>query len=188
MNKRHALREDLVSAWKSVIEGHYDQQNIDSEASLQIHFAAALLTVFNGRKRRIFVEPTVKVLQPSIHKKPDLVICNQRQIIGLVELKYKPRGRASYSKDLNTLRQLSENRLQFDVANERYLGPRKPPKPYSLAHDAVLCWAAVYSGKRVSSPDFLEAESRGDFLALHAIASSERVAKVLTSNDHQTNA
>ena len=183
MSQRKILRDDLRFTWNSVIEHQYTNRRIDSEASLQVHFAAALLGRFEseGRTRRIFVEPTIKILSPKLHKIPDLLICNQRSIIGMVELKYKPRGRVDYRKDLETLLALSEQRLEFSVSNARYLGPKKVGKVFSLAPNAVLCWAAVYRGKRVADESFLRAEAREEFLALHALTSEEHEAFICTS-------
>jgi len=180
MNQRAALRGDLKAAWKSVIQCKYDKQQIDSEASLQVHFAAALLDRFKceSRTRRIFVEPTIQIESPRIYKKPDLLICNRQSIIGIIEIKFVPRGRARYQKDLETLDLLIENRLKFAIANERYLGPHKVTKRYSLAQDAVLCWAAVYSGSLIDNPAFRSAEERQDFLALHALTSDQSVAEI----------
>lgn len=143
----------------------------------------ALLNRFRNNRRagRIFVEPSVQVLNSSIYKKPDLLICNQRQIIGMVELKYAPRGRATYAKDLETLAHLSEHRLKFEISNQRYLGPKKLGKPFTLASNAVLCWAGVYSGAKISNEAFSRAESRQDFLALHALTSKERNAVIVCS-------
>jgi hypothetical protein len=179
-NQRTALRAALKAAWQSVIECKYDERLIDSEASLQVHFAAALMEQFRceERIRRIFVEPSVRVEIPKIYKKPDLLICNQHSIIGMVELKYVPRGRPSYMKDLETLNVLAEHRLKFMVSNERYLGPHKGAREYVLAKDAVLCWAAVYTGAKVASPLFEFAEKRSNFLALHALTSEINPAHI----------
>lgn len=187
MSQRSALRDDLQIAWRSVIKCKYDEQKIDSEASLQVHFAAALLDHFarKGRTRRIFIEPSVRIEDPKIYKKPDLLICNRQSIIGIVELKYVPRGRPSYQKDLETLNNLTENRLKFVVSNKRYLGPRKDAKEYSLAQDAVLCWAAVYSGRKIDSPEFRSAEERPDFLALHALTSENIDACIFPRLHHK---
>lgn len=179
-NQRTALRADLKAAWQAVIECKYDMRLIDSEASLQVHFAAALLNQFRceSRMRRIFVEPSVRVESPKIYKKPDLLICNKDSIIGMVELKYVPRGRPTYMKDLETLNVLAEHRLKFTVSNDRYLGPYKGAREYILAKDAVLCWAAVYTGAKVASPPFESAEKRSNFLALHALTSEKHSAHI----------
>ena len=183
MTHRSILREHLRQAWRTVISERYHQQLIDSEASLQVHFGAALLRRFEVKSPtfRIFVEPTIRLLKPSIHKKPDLVICNQRRIIGMVELKYVPRARAAYRKDLETLEHLSKHRLKFEISNARYLGPQKATKRYGLAADAVLCWAGVYSGRRIADQAFTNAEAREDFLALHALTSNEAPATIVCS-------
>jgi hypothetical protein len=184
MLTRQVLRGDLEFAWRRTIEEVYDRGRVDSEASLQVHFSRYLLQRFEDerRDRRIFVEPNIISIPQSLHKKPDLLICNQRSIIGIVELKYKPRARAIYTKDLETLDLLSKHRLNFVVSNERYLGPSSTERKYKIMSNAVLCWAAIYSGERIKSARFEEAESREEFLGLHALTSQKSCAIVLTSN------
>jgi hypothetical protein len=96
---------------------------------------------------------------------PDVLICNSGKIIGIVEMKYLPRAGARTEKDLKTLTWCVTHANRIGVRNDRYLGPGKNLKHYSLASDAVLCWAGVHrSGdtdlrKRVSkklSPYFME--------------------------------
>ena len=175
MPTRKLLRSHLVAAWHKTMEDRYSSQEIDSERALQAHFCAALLREFSddGSKRRIFIEPTIRFKDTPGTRKPDILICNQRRVIGIVELKYKPRGRASYTKDLQTLTMMAANHQDISVANGRYLGPKTNTRNYSLAEDALLCWAAVYRGKRVNKPTFLAAEDMPNFLALHAITSGE---------------
>lgn len=180
METRTILRGDLVTAWHETIEMRYHTQEIDSERALQAHFCAALLKQFQGKKRtrRLFIEPTIRFSNGLKTRKPDILICDHKAIIGIVELKYKPRARASYTKDLDTLDMMATDHTDISVSNGRYLGPMKDGRTYQLAHDAVLCWAAVYKGRRISNPAFLDAEVGKSFLALHAITSAGEDAKI----------
>ena len=173
MTTRKPLRSDLVNAWHKTITERYHTQQIDSERALQVHFCAALFREFASaeRTRRVFIEPTIKFDGTQQVRKPDILVCNQNRIIGIVELKYKPQARASYTKDLETLALMAVNHENISVTNGRHRGPKKSIKGYALAPDAILCWAAVYSGNRISSADFLQAKSSRTFLALHAITS-----------------
>ncbi|WP_157657471.1 hypothetical protein [Burkholderia ubonensis] len=60
---------------------------------------ANLKAVFEGSdtKRQVFIEPTLSLNGSVI--RPDMVICNAREVICVLELKYVPRGRADTTKD-----------------------------------------------------------------------------------------
>jgi hypothetical protein len=94
MNKRSLLRDNLREAWIKTIERHYNSQLINSEHALQVYFCMELLKLFeaDNLQRRVFIEPNI---QTSCGKTrfPDVVICNGQKVIGIVELKYTPRGR-----------------------------------------------------------------------------------------------
>ncbi len=96
MANRSMLKAQLRSAWQHTIERHYQRQQINSERGLQAFLCAALLDKFEqggvAQNRRIFIEPTLVVGHSNIVRKPDIVICNSRSIVGVVELKYKPTG------------------------------------------------------------------------------------------------
>ncbi len=141
MNKRSLLRDNLRQAWIKTIEHHYNSQLISSEHALQVYFCMELLKQFEAGnlQRRVFIEPNI---QTSCGKTrfPDVVICNSQKVIGIVELKYTPRGRPNTEKDLETLSLTTSE--SFEISNERYQGPQKNPrKIYSIADDAIMCWA-----------------------------------------------
>jgi hypothetical protein len=58
-----------------------------------VFLCAALLSTFEiaGLSRRLFVEPRLTTANGSTGPLPDVVICDSRNIIGVVELKYLPR-------------------------------------------------------------------------------------------------
>ena len=104
---------------------------------------------------------------------PDIVICNSRQIIDLVELKYLPRTQPTFRKDMETLRAIAANRSELQVANSRYRGDRSKAKADSIASNALFVWAGVHReavSNDASSAPFNTGvpELEGCFLELHA--------------------
>lgn len=149
MTKRTLLRSQLITAWRKTIADSYCEQLINSESGLQVYFCLALLNVFSesGVKRRLFIEPRISVPNSLDRLYPDVVICNTKQVIGVVELKYSPRARPGYKKDLNTLKFVANHPDKITITNDRFLGPTTQTRNYPLAPDAVLCWAGIYSGE-----------------------------------------
>ncbi|WP_108371315.1 hypothetical protein [Limnohabitans sp. T6-5] len=149
MNKRNLLRCNLEATWTNTIQLYYNSQLINSEHSLQVYFCMELLKQFQSKnlQRRIFIEPNI---QTSCGIRfPDVVICNSQEIICIVELKYAPRGRPSIGKDLETLSFSTSE--PFEIKNERYHGPsREDLKKYTVADDAIICWAGIYTGERIN--------------------------------------
>jgi hypothetical protein len=96
--RRRLLRAHLAAAWRQTIEQPYREQLINSERGLQVFFCSALMEAFkeDGVRRRLFVEPRLSVGARETRRYPDIVICNQRSVIGVVELKYLPKGRPRY--------------------------------------------------------------------------------------------
>ena len=176
MHRRSLLRSHLMKAWRKTIEREYNSQLINSEHGLQVYFCAELLRLFKKSRvnRRIFVEPRVSS-RAGKHRHPDIVICNTKYIIGVVELKYVPRSRPGWKKDIDTLKFIASNPAGLEIANERYLGIEPLSRPYPLAPDAVLCWGAVYTGKPFDLTDKVVASLGDRFLQLHAVtANGER--------------
>lgn len=148
MRTRSLLRSQLKRAWKTTIEQHYNHQLINSEHGLQAYFCAELLSEFDGMKRRIFIEPLLSFAD-GLRRHPDVVICDSKSIIGIVEFKYIPRGRPRYAKDLETLQLAVENAQALKISNDRFRGVISDDRQYSLAPNAVLCWAGVYTGETI---------------------------------------
>jgi hypothetical protein len=174
----------LYRAWKKTIRDHYQLQQINSERGLQVFFCAALLKEFDkaGVRRRIFVEPGLKTPRGSGGPKPDVLICNRNKIIGVVELKYLPRTGAKVAKDLRTLEWVASHQDHISISNARFLGIVQDERRYSLAADAVLCWAGVHRGQaglllqsRVSS------RVRPRFMELHAVTSADEDPEIVSS-------
>ncbi|MDX1946008.1 MAG: hypothetical protein SFU86_11475 [Pirellulaceae bacterium] len=144
MSNRRLLRDNLIRAWHATITRAYAGQFINSERGLQVHFCIELLKEFRRRRvsRRLFIEPTLQFVD-KVMRTPDLLICNTKQIIGVVEFKYCPRARPKTGKDLKTLARIRDTTGVISIQNERYLGEGKL-RQYSVAEDAVFCWAGVY--------------------------------------------
>lgn len=175
MGNRNPLRGHLIKAWHETLMHAYCEQLINTERGLQVHFCMALLPLLEKHgPRKLFVEPHVRVGKGVCI--PDLVICNNRQVIGIVELKYKPRAKATkalYDKDVGTLKALMtprDDEEEVVIENKRYLGAGKGGKAYTIAKDAVLCWAGVYRGTEAWDVfASIGAEDRKRFLALHGL-------------------
>ena len=178
---RQTLRDQLVQAWHQTIEQPYREQLINSERGLQVHFCAALLNIFSKyeRPRRIFVEPRISSKLLDKGYIPDVLICNQRSIIGIVELKYKPKGRAKYVKDLRTLERLTDQEAEITIANDRFRGKKLNVRSYKMASNSIVCWAAVYSGKIIQAEAKLDPQLKNRVLFLHALTKAGTDPNVL---------
>ncbi|MDD2180741.1 hypothetical protein OIN59_25265 [Acidovorax sp. D2M1] len=172
MSTRNLLRKHIAIAWHRTMEEAYANRLIYNERALQMYFCRRLEDAFGAHRRSVFVEPSFSVPGSSA-RIPDVVVCNSRRIIGVIELKYTPQKKAQYEKDLDTLRWFASHSEPLALCNQRYKDERERfSKRYELASDAVLCWAGVYAGPREDIEK--NAESLGPrFLHLHAITSAE---------------
>jgi hypothetical protein len=140
---RSRLRRYLLTAWSECISKDYDRQRINSERSLQASFWSQLNIVL-PEQFRMFVEPKIRVKKKDRSLIPDIVICNTTRVICVVEIKYLPRGKPAYNKDIESLAMLARHRGSLCVSNSRYRGPAGDPKEYEF-HDKLLCvWAGVH--------------------------------------------
>lgn len=183
MSTRTPLRKQLSTAWRQTLTGPYQNQLINSERGLQVHFCHALMREFEsaGIERRLFIEPTVKLGADGV-RCPDLIICNSQRIIGIVELKYAPRAVPDYTKDLETFALLASHANSITLANERFRG-EGASKTYLLADDAVFCWAAVYAGELIEMPSQSISTLAGRFFRLDAITHESAPPTIATSLD-----
>lgn len=186
--KRHLLRSQLKTAWEFAIRQRYDHQLINSERGLQLYFCEALLNQFKESRvnRRLFVEPHLATIDGSRGRYPDIVICNTRRIIGIVEIKYAPRVGLTHregkvEKDLETLSYAVARADTLTLSNDRYQGPDYGKKSYSLANDAVLCWAGVYKGPVMKLGECIGAEVSPHFLQLNALTRKSEVPEIVFS-------
>ncbi len=183
MSRRLPLRRQLYESWVDTIRGYYDRQQINSERGLQVFFCASLLAKWAalGSTRSLFVEPRLKTRSGESGPLPDVVICNSTQIIGVVELKYQPRARANTRKDLETLSWIADRRTDIRLANERYLGAPEDEREYSLATDAVLCWAGVHRGLKNTLETRIGASVAPHFMELHALTAPGKEPRIVSS-------
>ncbi len=120
MSKRNLIRNQIRQAWDLTIDDEYEKVLINSERGLQTYFCMHLLNIFKdeGVQRRIFIEPNLKI--GEMIRYPDLVVCNTREVIAVIELKYTPRALPRTAKDFETLRWVSEADGEAIIANERF--------------------------------------------------------------------
>ena len=157
-------------AWADTIRSAYLDQVISSERALQVHFTPRLMDLFweDGVKRRVFVEPKMQ-LDTGARVHPDLLICNARAIIGVVELKYRPKMPPRYAKDFATFESLAAHGTAIEIDNERYRGPDGGGGRYALSADPMYVWAGVYAGEIRDIPGYeLEKFQQKQLLVLHA--------------------
>jgi hypothetical protein len=167
MASRALLRSQIVRAWRlTIIE---DYEFINSERSLQAalwsRLNKALAEKLPPKSRRLFIEPKITVKRKNFH--PDIVICNTRQVIGIIELKFKPRAAASWRNDLKKFRAIAGCKTRIAISHDRYRGIARRNKPYTLAKTVLYVWAGVHA-----ESDFDLAGYAGtlapNFMALHA--------------------
>lgn len=181
MSRRSLLRKQLTTAWHETIDNAYSRQLVNSERGLQVHFCRYLLDEFAKAniQRRLFIEPRISSSGTQVRRYPDIVICNTRHIIGVMEIKYQPRGDPSYEKDFDTLKWIRNHSRELTLSNDRYLGIMTKGKTYSLAPDAVLCWAGVYKGPEATIKKSWLAHFGVRLLSLHAITAPDMPPIVL---------
>jgi hypothetical protein len=163
---RSLLRQQLADAWRQTISDPYRNQLINSERGLQVYFCVALLEQFKNLQRRLFIEPAIRLPGRKVLY-PDIVICNSRSIIGVVELKYLPRAQPKFSKDLKALASIADAAHSIEIANDRFRGVAR--RQYPLAKDAVLSWAGVYTGDKVNLANKFPERFRDRFLQLDEV-------------------
>jgi len=172
MKGRGLIKAQILDAWSECMATDYANQRINSERSLQASMWAKLNDRL-GKNRRLFIEPRMTVREGNKVKAvfPDLVVCNSRQVISIIELKYLPRAKPNYKKDINTLNLIAGNRAGVSIANERFQGPQADSTQYSLSKSIMFVWAGVHAASN-DCKDQLFSEGRknltGCYLQLHA--------------------
>ena len=112
---RSRLRGLLFSAWQECIEEDYSRQLINSERSLQASFWSRLNWTLPDQLRT-FVEPRIELRKEGRWLTPDIIVCNTRNVICVVEIKYLPRGFAAHDKDVESLASIARNRRSLSVS------------------------------------------------------------------------
>jgi hypothetical protein len=190
MVDRTPLRKQLWATWRECIRTEYLSHVINSERGLQAVFYHRLMKHVS-ENRTVLVEPRFAIEvdgKPEVVV-PDLLICNSRRIIGIVELKYQPLYRMSFGKDLQTLSLLSRSRRSVLMKNDRCLGPDDAFAKFELAEDALFVWAGVHYGPQDESANDISGrddaaisiQELGDrFFQLHAVTINEEEPKVFS--------
>ena len=173
MKGRGLIKNQIIDSWIECVSTDYAGQRINSERSLQ----ASLWSQLNARlnkNRRLFIEPCILVERNGLKRKiiPDIVVCSTREVISIIELKYKPKATPQYRKDIQSLEFIAHNRKSISIANDRYSGPRGEAKVYQLSDKILFVWAGIHrksnkSGESVFSAGF--PGLAGCFLQLHAV-------------------
>ena len=144
MAERVLLKKQIIRSWTASIKNEYDNQLINSERGLQFYFCRHLLEEFkfDGLNRTLFIEPRISIGNSRESRYPDIVICNSKQIVSVIEIKYQPRSTPDFAKDLATLNWIRDGGSNFSLTNERFLGKKNVgQKGYKLESDAIFCWA-----------------------------------------------
>ena len=188
MPNRGLLRRQMRRAWADTIRSAYLDQVISSERALQVHFTARLMDLFweDGVKRRVFVEPKMQ-LNTGARVHPDLLICNARAIIGVVELKYQPKMPPRYAKDFATFESLAAHGTEIEIDNERYRGPDGGGSRYALSEDPMYAWAGVYRSPIREIPAWWPKNfDMGQLLVLHAATHVDSEPEVVSVSGSRT--
>ncbi|MGA3126650.1 MAG: hypothetical protein ABSD13_08020 [Candidatus Korobacteraceae bacterium] len=160
------------------MESEYCKGHVNSERSLQAMLFANLRAVFAEEKtaRRIFVEPTVKLADGSVIR-PDIVICNSREAICFLELKYVPRGKADTTKDMRSIASVARSE-GIAISLERYRGPKLPPMSFDVSKTVLFAWAGIHAGSTELSEAWNDPAFQGHFyLELHAVTKDGHVPR-----------
>jgi len=177
MANRGLLRRQIKAAWVETMRETYLTQTINSERSLQVHLVARLLQAVKDDRvnRRMFIEPKLLVNGGETRLYPDILVCNTRSIIGVIEIKYQPNVRPNFLKDFQTLEILATETDPVEIVNNRYRGPDKGAKTYTLAADALYVWAGVYAAPLRTIPSEAPSEElRQKLLVLHGVTYKDR--------------
>lgn len=181
MSNRGVLRRQLRDAWADTMREAYVDQVINSERALQAQLAARLFAAFEHAElnRRIFVEPKLLVDGGRRRLHPDLLVCNTRNVFGVIELKYQPNVKPRFLKDMQALETVAWDSDTIEIVNTRYRGPEKGRNTYGVAADALFVWAGVYREPWVPiPPDRTPEIMHRRLMVLHAVTRRDQPPEV----------
>lgn len=119
--------------------------------------------------RRMFIEPALTIRGATAQVRyPDLVICNSRAVIGIVELKYLPRAQPAWQKDIETFRWIIRHKSELAVSNVRFRGEDVDARRYPVSEDVLYVWAGIHAPCHIDLRESAGPEFASCFLALHA--------------------
>lgn len=185
MRQRSILQSQIIKAWKQCITRDYRTQRINSERSLQASFWSRLNSILS-KNRRMFIEPGLMISTNGETTRcfPDLVICNTKEVIGVIELKYQPRGKPYYKKDIDSLSRIARHRKRITISNQRFRGRPNDETIYSLSKHILFVWAGVHANTNEFDKDLAPLYSTGYrglkdcFIELHAETDSNSSPKI----------
>jgi len=182
MKQRNLIRKQIIQAWTACIKEDYCNQRINSERSLQASFWAHLNKLLS-KNRRLFIEPGMSMQTKDGLKKliPDIVVCNTKEVISVIELKYLPRAQPKYKKDIESLALIAQNRQQISIANDRFRGAERDAKKYALSKNILFVWAGVHAKESQESGLLFSVGSdalQNCFLQLHAETHPKQKPKI----------
>ena len=143
---RSYLRQHLIRAWCSCIRNDYNQQKINSERTLQAAFWCRLARGLKPQMR-LFIEPVLR-LDTDRSVIPDIVVCNTRSLICIIELKYLPRVLPRTRKDIDNLCEIAtlcQQGHQIEFEHRRYRGKHAAPARYRLVSSTLHVWAGIHA-------------------------------------------
>lgn len=158
----------------------YSNQRINSEHSLQASFWSHLNRILPDTMR-MFIEPRIAIGKKVL--RPDVVICGPRKVICIIELKYQPRGKPAYFKDIDSLACISEHGRTIKISHERFRGASGAARTYGLSKYVLFVWAGVHAQSNDTVGKVrLFSEGRdclkGCYLQLHAETRAGRKPRV----------
>lgn len=173
MKGRSVIQAKIINAWQQCIEGDYCNQRINSERSLQASFWSHINDSL-PTSRRLFIEPSMMIRTPSGIKKliPDIVICNTKEVISVIELKYLPRTQPRYKKDIESLAAIAQYRKGISISNSRFRGSEQDTTVYSLSDKVLFVWAGVHTEEKSNQGTLYSTGHRSlenCYMQLHAI-------------------
>ena len=151
MKGRELIKSQIIDAWAGCIYEDYNNQRINSERSLQASLWSHLNKLLHKNNRQLFIEPSMKIKIDGKVKKvvPDIVVCNTREIISVIEIKYLPRGKANYKNDVRKLSHISKNiGKKICIANDRFRGVEMDETKYGLAKNVLFVWCGVHKTEK----------------------------------------
>jgi hypothetical protein len=175
MHQRALLKSQIIKAWHQCIINDYRTQRINSERSLQASFWSRLNSILS-KNRRMFIEPgfVINTNKESRRVYPDLLICHTKEVIAVIELKYQPRVKPNYKKDVATLSNIARYRKSISISNQRFRGKPIDERIYSLSKHILFVWAGIHRDIGLFANDNEPLYSKGYhvlkncFIELHA--------------------
>ena len=183
MKARNLIKNQIIKCWRKSVSEDYESQRVNSERSLQASLWSNLNAIL-PKTRRIFIEPAMSIKTKNGLKVvyPDIVICNTKEVISIIEIKYLPRTKANYKKDINSLSLIAESRKKISISNKRYRGNEADSTKYSLSKNILFVWAGIHKKGKVESSELYSngvKSLEGCYIELHALTEEKSKPSVI---------